>query len=62
MFVRNFRRAPTTGSRKHGEILRWLKEIHGMSHGDANYIAKAALAADDDDDGKSRTDPSLGGS
>jgi hypothetical protein len=38
-----------TGYARHGEILRWLKAEHGMSHSHANYIAKAALAPDNTD-------------
>ena len=30
--------------KKHGEIVAWLKAHHGLSHGHANHIAKAALA------------------
>jgi hypothetical protein len=41
------RRARGSGFSRHGEILKWLKEKHGIGHGYANYIAKAALAADD---------------
>jgi hypothetical protein len=44
------RRARASGLRKHGEILKWLKDTHGIGHGYANYIAKAALAPDDTDD------------
>ena len=43
------RRARASGFGKHGEILQWLKEKHGIGHGYANYIAKAALAPDDAD-------------
>jgi hypothetical protein len=43
------RRARASGFSKHGEILKWLKEKHGMGHGYANYIAKSALASDDGD-------------
>ena len=32
---------------RHGEILSWLKEKHGIRHGYANCIAKASLASDD---------------
>jgi hypothetical protein len=44
-------RARDSGFGKHGEILKWLKEQHGIGHGYANYIAKAALAADGGDEG-----------
>jgi hypothetical protein len=33
-----------TGLTKHGQILAYLKEHHGMGHGDANAVAKQALA------------------
>ena len=39
-------RARASGFGKHGEIVKWLKEKHGMGHGYANYIAKMAIAAD----------------
>ncbi len=32
---------------KHGEIVKWLKEQHGIGHGYANFIAKEALKAGD---------------
>jgi Domain of unknown function (DUF5655)/Domain of unknown function (DUF4287) len=44
------RRARAAGFTKHGEILKWLKEQHGIGHGYANYIAKAALADDEADE------------
>jgi hypothetical protein len=44
------RRARASGFTKHGEILKWLKEKHGIGHGYANHIAKAALASDDADE------------
>lgn len=31
---------------KHGEILKWLKEKHGFSHGFANLVALKALKTD----------------
>jgi hypothetical protein len=34
------------GLSKHGEIVAWLKEDHGMSHGNANRVALEALKAD----------------
>jgi len=34
---------------KHGEILKWLKENHGLGHSHANQIAKMALTADGSD-------------
>lgn len=43
------RRSRGTGYARHGEILRWLKSEHGLSHGHANFIAKAALAPDNTD-------------
>jgi Domain of unknown function (DUF4287)/Domain of unknown function (DUF5655) len=44
------RRARASGFSRHGEILKWLKDKHGIGHGYANYIAKAALASDDGND------------
>jgi hypothetical protein len=44
------RRARASGFTKHGEILKWLKEKHGIGHGYANHIAKAALASDNTDE------------
>jgi Domain of unknown function (DUF4287)/Domain of unknown function (DUF5655) len=41
------RRARSSGFSKHGEILKWLKEKHGIGHGYANHIAKSALASDE---------------
>jgi len=40
-------------SSKHGEILAWLKETHGIGHGYANFIAREALKSDEEggDDG-----------
>jgi len=43
------RRARASGFDRHGEILKWRKEKHGIGHGYANYTAKAALASDDGD-------------
>jgi hypothetical protein len=39
-----------SGFAKHGEILKWLKEKHGMGHGYANYVAKEATKSGDDSD------------
>ncbi len=39
--------ARAQGFAKHGEILKWLKEKHGVGHGYANFLAKEALKADD---------------
>lgn len=36
------------GFSKHGEMLKWLKEKHGMGHGYANFIAKEALKTNED--------------
>ena len=43
-------RARASGFAKHGEILKWLKEKHGIGHGYANYIAKAVLSSEDADE------------
>jgi hypothetical protein len=45
------RRARSSGFNKHSEIIKWLKEKHGIGHGYSNYIAKAALASDGADQG-----------
>lgn len=34
------------GLAKHGEIVKWLKEKHGLGHGYANLAAQRALAGD----------------
>lgn len=39
--------ARTQGFAKHGEILKWLKEKHGIGHGYANFLAQEALKGDD---------------
>jgi hypothetical protein len=41
------RLARGSGFDRHGEILKWLKETHGVGHGYANFIAKQALQADE---------------
>ena len=38
--------ARAQGLAKHGEIVRWLKEKHGLGHGYANLAAQRALAGD----------------
>lgn len=38
--------ARAQGFSRHGEILKWLKEKHGMGHGYANFVAKEALKSD----------------
>jgi hypothetical protein len=43
--------ARKTGHSKHGEILAWLKEKHGIGHGYANFLAREALKSDDDEGG-----------
>lgn len=32
------------GFEKHGQMVLWLKEAHGLSHAHANHVAKRALA------------------
>jgi Domain of unknown function (DUF5655)/Domain of unknown function (DUF4287) len=39
--------ARNTGLQKHGEIVKWLKTTHKMSHSYANYIALQTLKAKD---------------
>jgi hypothetical protein len=39
--------ARSSGLSKHGEMVKWLKAEHGITHGYANAIALAALAKDD---------------
>jgi hypothetical protein len=39
--------AHNTGLQKHGEIVKWLKTTHKMSHSYANYIALQTLKAKD---------------
>ncbi len=39
-----------SGFAKHGEIVAWLKEKHGMSHGYANFVAKQSLQTGDGGD------------
>jgi Domain of unknown function (DUF4287)/Domain of unknown function (DUF5655) len=34
--------ARATGMERHGEIVAWLKDVHGFSHGNANLIALQA--------------------
>jgi hypothetical protein len=36
--------ASATGLERHGELVSWLKSEKALSHGDANHIAKRALA------------------
>jgi hypothetical protein len=36
-------RALAAGMQRHGEIVSWLKQQHGLSHSHANQIAKRAL-------------------
>jgi hypothetical protein len=43
--------ARKAGHSKHGEILAWLKEKHGIGHGYANFLAREALKSDDDEGG-----------
>jgi hypothetical protein len=38
------RPARASGFDRHGEILKWLKEKHGIGHGYANYIERVAVA------------------
>src|ERR1700680_1190134 len=42
----------TAGVERHGEIVRWLKREHGLTHGYANFIALEARgpAAESDED------------
>jgi Domain of unknown function (DUF5655)/Domain of unknown function (DUF4287) len=42
--------AGNTGLQKHGEIVKWLKTTHKMSHSYANYIALQTLKAKDGGD------------
>lgn len=43
--------ARRTGLSKHGELLKWFKDVHGIGHGYANFLAKETLKPDDDGDG-----------
>jgi len=36
-----------SGRARHGEIVAWLKDEHGLTHGAANRVALVALAAND---------------
>ncbi len=38
---------------KHGEVLRWFKDKHGIGHGYANFLAKEVMktAGEASDDG-----------
>ena len=42
--------ARAEGLAKHGQIVAWLKADHGLSHGQANHIAKRATEAPPSDD------------
>ncbi len=35
-----------SGKTRHGEIRTWLKEVHGLGHGDANLVTHLALQSD----------------
>jgi len=39
-------RVTKSGHTKHGEIVKWLKSEHGVTHGYANLIAHSALRSD----------------
>ena len=36
----------TSGIEKHGEVVKWLKEKHGMTHGYANLVAHHTFKSD----------------
>ncbi len=38
--------ARKSGAAKHGEIVKWLKADHGLTHGYANLVAHTALRSD----------------
>lgn len=40
------RLASSSGMAKHGELVKWLKQEHGLTHGYANLIAHGTLKSD----------------
>jgi predicted transport protein len=40
------KRARASGRQKHGELVKWLKEEHGVTHGYANLIAHKTFGSD----------------
>lgn len=44
------------GFEKHGQILKWLKSEHAISHGYANYIALQTIKPDDGGSGSNEAD------
>lgn len=42
--------ARRTGFSKHGELLKWFKDAHGIGHGYANFLAKETLKPGDNGD------------
>jgi hypothetical protein len=45
-----------SGTARHGEIMKWLKTEHGMSHGFANFVALTALKPDESASGEDAVD------
>lgn len=50
-----------SGAMKHGEIVKWLKSEHAVTHGYANLIAHQVLNADASDEGTVQVDAQYAG-